>query len=67
MPADSYAPFLLGLSSALLFVAMLLHAWIATAAMVAACGVSIAVWLWPERLLIQREPQPVEDAGASHE
>lgn len=67
MPADSYAPFLLGVSSALLFVAMLLHAWIATAAMVAACGASIVVWLWPERLLIQREPLPVKDAGASHE
>jgi cytochrome c oxidase subunit 1/cytochrome c oxidase subunit I+III len=35
--------------------------------MVAACGAAILVWLWPERLLIQREPEPVRDAGAGHE
>ncbi|GAB2907752.1 cytochrome c oxidase subunit I [Paralcaligenes ginsengisoli] len=63
MPSDSYAPFLLGLSSALLFVAMLWRAWIFTGLMAAACAVSILIWLWPERLLIQREPQPVRDAG----
>lgn len=67
MPTDSYAPFALGLFSALLFAAMLLHAWVATGALIAACGVSILVWLWPERLLIQREPQPVQDAGDRNE
>jgi cytochrome c oxidase subunit I+III len=67
MPGDSYMPFLLGLFSALLFVAMLLHAWAATGLMVAACGISVLVWLWPRRLLIQREPQPVEETGGGDE
>jgi cytochrome c oxidase subunit 1/cytochrome c oxidase subunit I+III len=67
MPADSFAPFLLGVSSALLFVALLLRSWPFAGLMAAACGACILVWLWPERLLIQREPRPVRDAGASHE
>ncbi|TCT10180.1 cytochrome c oxidase subunit I [Paralcaligenes ureilyticus] len=67
MPSDSYAPFLLGLFSALLFIALLWHAWIFAGLMVAACAVSILIWLWPERLLIQREPQTVQDAGEHDE
>ncbi|HXE20157.1 MAG TPA: cytochrome c oxidase subunit I [Castellaniella sp.] len=63
MPEDSFAPLLLGLSSAMLFVALLLHGWIFAGLMVVACGISILVWLWPERLLIQREPRAVQDAG----
>jgi cytochrome c oxidase subunit 1/cytochrome c oxidase subunit I+III len=31
--------------------------------MLAGCAVSIVVWLWPERALIQREPVAVRDAG----
>jgi cell division protein FtsL len=34
-----------------------------TAAMLLGCAVSIIVWLWPERKLIQREPQTVRDRG----
>jgi cytochrome c oxidase subunit 1/cytochrome c oxidase subunit I+III len=67
MPADSCAPFLLGLFSALMFLGLLLHAWAFTGLMATACGASILVWLWPERLLVQREPRPARDAGASHE
>lgn len=59
MPEDSYAPFLLGVFAALLFAALALQWWGATFALIAACGVSIAVWLWPERALVQREPYPV--------
>ena len=37
---------------------MLLHAWWFTAAMLAAHAVSLIAWLWPERALMQREPDP---------
>lgn len=67
MPGDSYVPFFLGLFSALMFLALLFHAWTLAGLMTAACAVSILVWLWPERLLIQREPRPVHDAGDPHE
>jgi len=63
MPGDSYAPFLLGVFSSLVFAGMVLHAWWFTAAMLAASAVSLIAWLWPERALIQREPDPVSDAG----
>src|SRR5690606_36144030 len=49
MPSDSYAPLLLGLSSALLFVALLLHAWVYAGLMVAACAACMLAWLWPQR------------------
>jgi cytochrome c oxidase subunit 1/cytochrome c oxidase subunit I+III len=54
MPDDSYAPLLLTLAAALLFVGLLLHEpWLAGLG-----GVSVAVaaaaWLWPERALGQR-------------
>lgn len=67
MPTDSYMPFWLALFNALLFVAILLHAWVLTGFMVVASGVAIVMWLWPERLLIQREPQPVRDVGDGNE
>lgn len=56
MPEDSYAPFLLGVFSALFFAALAMQWWGGALATIAACGVSIAVWLWPERALVQREP-----------
>jgi cytochrome c oxidase subunit 1/cytochrome c oxidase subunit I+III len=61
MPEDSYAPFFLALFSALLFAALGMRWWGASLAMTLACGLAIAVWLWPRRALIQREPQPVEE------
>ncbi|GLU32063.1 cytochrome c oxidase subunit I [Trinickia caryophylli] len=57
MPEDSYAPFLLGVFSALFFAALAFLAWVPAALMLGACAVSVIVWLWPERRLIQREPQ----------
>lgn len=64
MPEDSYAPFLLGLFNALLFVGMLLHWPDFTALMVLACCVSLAVWMWPRKALLQRVPD--YDKGAAH-
>lgn len=64
MPDDSYAPFWLGLFATLVFAGLALRAGIFTAAALLACAVTIVVWLWPERALIQREPQTVTDAGA---
>lgn len=61
MPEDSYAPFMLGLFAALFFAALALRWWGAALAMSLACGVSIVVWLWPRRELVQREPMPVEE------
>jgi hypothetical protein len=63
MPEDSYSTFWLGLFATLLFAGLLLHAVLFTAAMLLGCAVSIIVWLWPERALIQREPQTVSDRG----
>jgi cytochrome c oxidase subunit 1/cytochrome c oxidase subunit I+III len=56
MPGDSYAPFLLGLFSTLIFAAMLLHIWWLALAMLASFAVSLAAWLWPEPALGQHEP-----------
>jgi len=61
MPEDSYAPFMLGLFAALFFAALALEWWGAALAMLLGCGVSIAVWLWPQRELIEREPAPIEE------
>jgi cytochrome c oxidase subunit 1/cytochrome c oxidase subunit I+III len=32
--------------------------------MLLGCAVSVVVWLWPQRSLIQREPRRVRDAGS---
>lgn len=64
MPEDSYTPFWLGLFGTLVFAGLLLHAVWFTVAMLLGCAVSIIVWLWPQRSLIQREPQTVSDRGA---
>ncbi len=55
MPSDTYAPLLLGLALAVLFVGALLHSWwLLGAAAVVSLLASIA-WLWPERSLSQIE------------
>jgi cytochrome c oxidase subunit I len=55
MPSDTYAPLLLGVALAVLFVGALLHSWwLLGAAVVASLLASIA-WLWPERALSQIE------------
>lgn len=67
MPGDSYLPFFLGVFCTAILAAALLHAWIFTGLTAAASALCITAWLWPERLLIQREPQPVPDTGESDE
>ena len=57
MPGDSYAPFLVGLFSTLIFAAMLLHVWWLALAMLAGFAVSLTAWMWPEAPLGQREPK----------
>ncbi|MEM5382775.1 cytochrome c oxidase subunit I [Paraburkholderia phymatum] len=64
MPEDSYTPFVLSVFATLLFAGLALLAWWLVAAMLVGCAASIVVWLWPERSLIQREPQRVRDAGS---
>ncbi|SEJ41522.1 cytochrome c oxidase subunit I [Paraburkholderia diazotrophica] len=64
MPEDSYTPFVLSACATLLFAGLALLAWWLVAAMLVGCAASIIVWLWPERRLIQREPQRVRDAGS---
>ncbi len=67
MPGDSYLPFLLGVSGTLMLVAILLHGWLAAGLMAGVTTLFTVMWLWPQRLLIQREPQPVQDIGGHHE
>ncbi len=54
MPGDSQAPFWLTVALALLFVALLLHAWWLAGAAMIGTGLAILAWLWPERGLGQR-------------
>ena len=66
MPEDSFAPFWLGIASTGVFTGLALRIeWLA-ALMLLGCAAAIAVWLWPERHLGQREAH-VEDASANHE
>jgi heme/copper-type cytochrome/quinol oxidase subunit 1 len=56
MPEDTYTPLLLALFSALGFVGLLLD-WNRFALwMTVAAGLSLAVWMWPRRSLVQRVP-----------
>ena len=63
MPEDSYAPFWLGLFAALFFAALAMQWWAVAFVLLVLCGVSIAVWLWPRRELLQREPAPAAMEG----
>jgi len=54
MPDDSYAPFFLGLFSALVFTGLLLDWRQFTILMLLASGLSLVVWLWPRKSLLQR-------------
>jgi cytochrome c oxidase subunit 1/cytochrome c oxidase subunit I+III len=66
MPEDSYIPFLLGLFSALAFAGLLLHWRDFTLLMALACSLSLMVWLWPKRALIQRVPDTQNDKEIAH-
>jgi cytochrome c/quinol oxidase subunit I len=54
MPDDTYTPFFLGLFISLLFVGLLLHWWLFTAAAAIAGSLSLVLWLWPSKTLAQR-------------
>jgi cytochrome c oxidase subunit 1/cytochrome c oxidase subunit I+III len=64
MPEDTCTPFVLSVFATLFFAGLALLEWWFAAAMLVGCAASIIVWLWPERSLIQREPQHVQDAGS---
>ncbi|MGZ5029776.1 MAG: cytochrome c oxidase subunit I [Methylobacter sp.] len=66
MPDDSYTPFLVGLFSALAFVGLLLHSRDFTVLMALACSLSLMVWLWPRKALIQRVSDVEYDKGVAH-
>jgi cytochrome c oxidase subunit I len=66
MPDDSYTPFFVGLFSALAFVGLLLHSRDFTVLMALACSLSLMVWLWPRKNLIQRVPDVEYDKGVAH-
>jgi cytochrome c oxidase subunit I len=56
MPEDSFAPLMLALSTALVFVGLILRTMAVTWTGAAAVLVSLLVWLWPRRELREREP-----------
>ena len=66
MPEDSYTPFFLGLFSALAFTGLLLHWREFTVLMALACSLSLIVWMWPRKALVQRVPDIKQDTGAVH-
>jgi cytochrome c oxidase subunit 1/cytochrome c oxidase subunit I+III len=63
MPDDSYTPFFLGLFSALAFTGLLLDWSNFTILMTVAGTISLAVWMWPRKSLIQRTPGGMPDKG----
>lgn len=62
MPADSYAPFVLGVAATLAFVGLLLRSVSVTAIAVLICAAALLAWLWPRRELLQREPFALQPA-----
>ncbi|MDE2388459.1 MAG: cytochrome c oxidase subunit I [Betaproteobacteria bacterium] len=54
MPGDSYVPFFTGLFVSLLFAGLLMHWWYFTGIAVAACCITLIIWMWPRKMLIQR-------------
>jgi len=56
MPEDSWAPFLLTIALAILFVALLLKLWLVIALGGLLVFGALLFWLWPRRRLLEREP-----------
>jgi len=56
MPEDSYAPALLTVGLAILFVGMLGKAWIVVAVGIVVTALALLFWMWPRRQLLEREP-----------
>jgi heme/copper-type cytochrome/quinol oxidase subunit 1 len=55
MPEDSFAPLLLTVGLAVIFVCLLLKVWIGAGVGVAIGIVALVAWMWPRRSLLQRE------------
>lgn len=55
MPEDSWAPFLLAAALGVLFVALLLKAWVAIALGALLVLAALVMWLWPQRRLLERK------------
>jgi protein-S-isoprenylcysteine O-methyltransferase Ste14 len=56
MPEDSYAPVLLTVGLAVLFVGMLAKRWLIVGTGVVLVAAALAFWMWPRRQLLEREP-----------
>ena len=66
MPDDSYAPFFLGLFSALCFVGLLLNWWNFTVLMALACSLSLMAWFWPRKTFVAYLSEIKYDKEATH-
>jgi heme/copper-type cytochrome/quinol oxidase subunit 1 len=66
MPDDSYAPFFLGLFSALAFTGLLLDWRQFTVLMILASGLTLMAWLWPREILLQRIAGSKHAKGGDH-
>jgi hypothetical protein len=56
MPEDSFAPILLTLGVAVLFVGLLFKSWLVTGVGTVGTAAALLFWLWPRRQLLEREP-----------
>jgi heme/copper-type cytochrome/quinol oxidase subunit 1 len=56
MPEDSFAPVLLALGTAVVFVGLLLKLWLLAGLGGLIAAFAVIVWLWPRRELREREP-----------
>ncbi len=58
MPEDSLAPLILTIGTSLIFVGLLLNLWSLAGAGAVVAIVALVAWLWPQRELREREPEP---------
>jgi cytochrome c oxidase subunit I+III len=58
MPEDSLAPLILTIGTSLIFVGLLLRLWSLAGAGAVIAIVALVAWLWPQRELREREPEP---------
>jgi heme/copper-type cytochrome/quinol oxidase subunit 1 len=62
MPEDTFAPLLLTIALSIVFVGLLLKAWITVAAGSLLIGIALLAWMWPRRQLREREAVPGDAA-----
>jgi heme/copper-type cytochrome/quinol oxidase subunit 1 len=53
MPGDSYAPLMLSIALALIFVGLIIHSWWLTGTGGVATALALIIWLWPQQKLGQ--------------